>query len=181
MQSLRNAELPVSPWQNGAGRKSDLAEGPGWMTGFAWLDADAPFSHMAGMDRTITLVHGPGFVLHIAGHPLPVTTRYVPADFDGGQPTECRIAGPSRVLNVVTDRARLCHAITITRPVAATTLETAGCVACFAVLLEGAARAEDGTDEVALDPLDAVRLAGPATLTCIPGSVIACIRITKAS
>ena len=57
------ADLTVSPWRNGAGRKADVAAGPDWLVGFAWLDRDAPFSDYTGHDRTITLIEGAGFAL----------------------------------------------------------------------------------------------------------------------
>ena len=105
MQVIRSAALPVTRWHNGAGRKADIAAGDGWMVGFAWLDGDAPFSSLPGMDRTITLVDGPGFILDLTGQDsLAVDTPFVPARFDGGWPTLCRVAGPCRVLNVMTAR-----------------------------------------------------------------------------
>ena len=36
------ASLPVTPWANGAGRKSDIASGNDWLLGFAWLDKEPP-------------------------------------------------------------------------------------------------------------------------------------------
>ncbi len=110
MQIIRHADLSVSRWNNGAGRKADFAGGDGWSVGFAWLDANAPFSDYTGHDRTIMLVEGPGFTLDVPDAPaLTVTVPFVPMAFDGGWPTFCRIVGPSRVLNVVTRRARLTH------------------------------------------------------------------------
>ncbi len=113
MQVIRHAGLPVSRWPNGAGRKADIAVGDGWLVGFAWLDADAPFSDYTGHDRSIMLVEGPGFTLDFAdGRLLAVTVPFVPVAFDGGWPAHCRIAGPSRVLNVVTRRTSLDHRFT---------------------------------------------------------------------
>ena len=110
VQVIRQASLPVGRWINGAGRKADFAGGDGWSVGFAWLDADAPFSDYTGHDRTIMLVEGPGFTLAFPDAPaLTVTSPFVPTAFDGGWPTACRILGPSRVLNVVTRREHLTH------------------------------------------------------------------------
>src|SRR5262249_56056499 len=47
------ASLSESRWRNGAGRKVDIASGPGWLVGFAWLDGDAPFSDYRGPDPTL--------------------------------------------------------------------------------------------------------------------------------
>lgn len=117
MQVIRAANLPLSRWTNGAGRKADILTGAGWLIGFAWLDADAPFSRLAGMDRTITLVEGPGFTLDVVGDvetvAMPVMTPFVPTHFDGGADTLCRVVGPCRVLNAMTDRTRFRHAVTI--------------------------------------------------------------------
>lgn len=113
MRLIRRAGLAVSPWPNGAGRKADILAGPGWLIGFAFLDADAPFSDYAGHDRTITLLDGPGFSL-VGGDALTVDVPHVPTPFDGGWRVRCRIhGGPCVVLNAVTERARWRHRVTI--------------------------------------------------------------------
>ena len=94
--------LPVTPWANGAGRKSDIASGNDWLLGFAWLDKDAPFSDYSGHDRTIMLLEGPGFSLDLpAGRTVTVTERNNPVAFDGAGPIACHVVGPSRVLNAI--------------------------------------------------------------------------------
>ena len=99
---IRSADLPVSPWVNGAGRKADIASGDGWLLGFAWLDKDAPFSDYSGHDRTIMLLEGPGFSLELpAGRTVTVTERFKPVAFDGAGPMACRVLGPCRVLNAI--------------------------------------------------------------------------------
>ena len=108
-----------SRWANGAGRKADIATGPGWMVGFAFLEADAPFSDFSGQNRIITLLDGPGFTLEFAApHPaLVITTPHVPNPFDGGWPTQCRILGPCLVLNAMCDRGRWRHSVAVlTKP-----------------------------------------------------------------
>jgi uncharacterized protein len=128
----------VSPWRNGAGRKADIAAGADWLVGFAWLDADAPFSDYAGHDRTITLVEGPGFALDF-GLPYPallVRRPYVPSAFDGGWPAYCRVPdGPCMVLNAMTARAAWTHRVTVATA-DARVVPAAGGVA-FLVVLEG--------------------------------------------
>ena len=115
MSVIRRADLTITPWRNGAGRKADIATGPGWLIGFAVLDADAPFSDYTGHDRTITLAEGPGFTLaDTTGKSLPVTTIGRPAPFDGGWIVDCRIHGaPCVVANVMTERAHWRHAATV--------------------------------------------------------------------
>ena len=173
MLVLRNADLPVSRWPNGAGRKSDLVTGDGWMTGFAWLDADAPFSLLPGLDRTITLVEGRGFTLDVAGRALPVMAAFAPSAFDGGAVTRCRIAGPSRVLNVMTDRTRFEHRVAIVER--SGRVDPGGSIACVIVALEGEVQIGAG---VSLGRLDALRLGEPGELLLQQGSRAAVISIS---
>jgi environmental stress-induced protein Ves len=109
----RFVELTVSPWRNKAGRKADLFAGPGWMAGFAFLDADAAFSDYGGWDRTITLVEGAGFSLAGEGRRLEARLRE-PLGFDGGWRCGCVLAGgPCLVLNAMTERGRWTHRVTV--------------------------------------------------------------------
>jgi environmental stress-induced protein Ves len=173
---IRFADLSPSLWRNKAGRKADIATGklspPGWSLGFAWLDADAPFSDFAGHDRTITLLTGPGFTLHFAdGTPAIVArTPHQPHRFDGGRPTQCRIAGPSLVLNAMTDRASHTHRVTIATGPA--TANTAASPADFAVILAGTQITPAGT----ANPHDTLRLARERPLELPAGTTAALIR-----
>lgn len=161
----------MSLWPNGAGRKADLLTGDGWMVSFAWLDADAPFSLMPDIDRTITLVDGPGFTLDVAGQALPVPTLFVPTRFDGGATTTCAITGPSRVLNVMTKRGAFRHSVAVLDR--SGPLVPGGGPACVAVLLGGRGTI-DGVD---LGRLDAVCLDGVAELTLSAGGTVAVVTI----
>src|SRR4051812_25040917 len=114
-EPLTFATRTVSRWVNGAGRKADIASSEGWMVGFAWLDADAPFSDFTGQDRTITLLDGPGFTLEFAPphRALVVRSRHVPASFDGSWPTYCRVIGPCLVLNAMSARSQWRHDVRV--------------------------------------------------------------------
>ena len=114
-EPLTFATRTVSRWVNGAGRKADIDSSQDWMVGFAWLDADAPFSDFSGQDRTITLLDGPGFTLDFAPpHPaLVVRSRHVPGAFDGGWPACCHIIGPCLVLNAMSVRGRWRHDVRV--------------------------------------------------------------------
>ena len=114
-EPLTFATRPISRWQNGAGRKADIDTGPGWLAGFAWLDAEAPFSDLTGQDRTITLLDGPGFTLDFAPphSALTVRSRHEPHRFDGGWPARCRILGPCLVLNAISLREQWRHTVRI--------------------------------------------------------------------
>ena len=173
MRLIANVSLPVSRWPNGAGRKADIATGDGWLIGFAWLDEDAPFSDLQGYDRTITLVQGPGFTLDIAGRPpLVADAPFHPAAFDGGAPTQCRITGPSRVLNVMTDRGRFTHRLELLTTPCSVAAE--GAVASFLVLLDGAA-------DVFPAVLDAIELDDPMRVEGDASALLAHITIGRAS
>jgi environmental stress-induced protein Ves len=154
---LRHAELPISRWRNGAGRKADVVGGPGWSIGFAWLEEAADFSHYPGHDRTITLLRGNGFALDFAeGPPLLVDRPQVPSRFDGGRACRCRLLdGPCLVVNAVSDRALYRHSVEIRVPQPGDT--------GFAVLLSGSAILPDG---VTAGPLDTVSLPIPIDVTC---------------
>ena len=119
---IRFADLPKSPWPNGAGRKADIATGPigddgkpDWLLAYAWLDGPAPFSDYGGHDRTITLVSGIGFVLDFAeaAPPLVVDAPFRPTPFDGGMAARCHLpAGPCLVLNAMSRRGFWRHRVT---------------------------------------------------------------------
>ena len=165
---IRHADLVVSPWRNGAGRKADIAAGPGWLAGFAWLDADAPFSDYAGYDRTITLVAGPGFRLEFPPPypPLVAGERWVPRFFDGGLPARCCIEGPCLVLNAMTERAAWRHSVEIAAPPAR--LADALLVVLRGTVAVGGAVAAEW---------DALRLADEAVLQPAGDALAAVIRI----
>ena len=164
----------MSRWRNRAGRKADIAAGPDWLVGFAWLDADAPFSDYAGHDRTITLVEGPGFTLDFGpSHPALLARRpFVPSAFDGGWPVRCRVPdGPCMVLNAMTARAARTHRVMVaTGP--AKTAPVPGGVA-FLVVLEGTVSIDGETAA----PRDAFRIEGAITLEAGATARIALIGI----
>ena len=175
---IRFHDLPVTAWPNGAGRKADIASTDDWSVGFAWLETDAPFSNLAGRDRTITLVGGPGFKLDFADQPgLRVADAFRPARFDGGWPTRCTLLGaPSLVLNAMTARARYRHAVTVLQANAMGPITPGAAVeAFFVVLLTGTATIAGG--EIVLAPNDAVRSYGPFELRAAAGSLACAITI----
>lgn len=128
----------MSRWRNGAGRKADIAAGPDWLVGYAWLDADAPFSDYAGYDRTITLIEGPGFILDFGPSHARLLARrpHAPSAFDGGWPARCRVPdGPCMVLNAMTARSAWTHRVTVATANARVTPGPGGLA--FLVVLEG--------------------------------------------
>jgi hypothetical protein len=169
MTVVRTAHLEVTPWKNGKGRKADVAHGDGWFVGLAWIEADAPFSHFPGTQRTCVLVEGAGFTLTFYGFP-PAVYR-VPGDvhaFRGDLPAQATTAGgPSLVFNVMTSVGSWTHDVVVTG-----TLAAQG----FAAILHGTVEAEGGPagpGDVLVLPHDGAAshdlLVAVATVTPVPG------------
>lgn len=137
MTVVRTAQLEVTPWKNGKGRKADVAQGDGWFVGLAWIEADAPFSTFTGTRRTCVLVEGAGFTLTFYGFPPAVYRE--PGDvhsFRGDLPTQATTAGgPSLVFNVMTSVGVCDHAVVVTDALAPQG---------FAVVLCGTVEADGG-------------------------------------
>lgn len=179
---IRFADLPQSRWPNGAGRKADVAAGPlgedgrpDWLLSYAWLEADAPFSDYTGIDRTITLISGIGFVLDFgeAAAPLVVQAPFQPRGFDGGLAATCQLpAGNCLVLNAMSRRGRWRHRVTTasTRvPLPAVAGER------FLVVLRGRCSLE-GT---LLNPRDAVRTSEAVQLAAASDCLLAVAQFEK--
>ena len=142
--------------------------------GFAWLDADAPFSGYVGHDRTITLIEGPGFALDFGpSHPELVARRpYLPFTFDGGWAARCRVPdGPCIVLNAMTARAAWTHSVTVA-PAAAIPAPSPG-GAAFLVVLEGSITIEGQSAQAR----DAFRIEEAVTLRAAADARVALIRV----
>ncbi len=174
MTLIRREALAVSPWRNGAGRKADIATGPGWLIGFAFLDACAPFSDYAGHDRTITLVQGPGFTLSGPDATLDITGLGQPTPFDGGWPLACRIhGGPCIVVNAMTERTRHRHSVTRFH---GGPIDPGGATADVLVVLQGELRLDERTASVQ----DAIILAGPGRGAVSPDGMVVRLTINPA-
>lgn len=177
MTLIARAGLTISPWPNQAGRKADIATGPGWLVAFAFLDADAPFSDYAGHDRTITLVEGPGFTLSGPGSPdLMVTEIARPEPFDGAWPVQCRIGGACVVVNTMTERAIWRHVITVHRGANLAPFDPTGAEVDIIVVLRGSLT----VDRVVAGRHDAVRLDAPAVAHVSPDALLYRTRVLAA-
>ncbi|NKX54449.1 HutD/Ves family protein [Arthrobacter mobilis] len=112
---IRFADLSPSPWLNGGGRTVELASGasgaaagqaPGdggwdWRLSLADVDRPAPFSHLPGIRRILTVVDGGPLDLTVGGVRHRVE-RHRPFAFDGGARTVPGLpAGPVRNLNLM--------------------------------------------------------------------------------
>ncbi|MEU6662868.1 HutD family protein [Streptomyces sp. NPDC046821] len=110
VRPLPAADRLAVAWKNGGGTTREIvAEPPGadmadflWRVSLADVGGDGPFSAFPGVDRTLTMVEGAGMDLVVGGEDRKVDERYVPQDFRGDVPTDCRlIDGPVVNFNVM--------------------------------------------------------------------------------
>ncbi|WP_306322203.1 MULTISPECIES: HutD family protein [unclassified Streptomyces] len=98
---LPAADRAAVAWKNGGGVTREVAGFPGgagmadfsWRVSLAEVGADGPFSAFPEVDRTLTMVEGDGMRLTVGGRDVVVDTPYVPRDFPGDVPTDCRLLG----------------------------------------------------------------------------------------
>jgi environmental stress-induced protein Ves len=107
---------PLIPWDNGKGKRRELALQPmdgspssgfAWRMGVAYVTADAPFSPMSGVDRWITLVDGDGFDMESSdfGTPYRLSKPLSPFGFRGESPITAKVLGSeTQVFNVMVRR-----------------------------------------------------------------------------
>jgi environmental stress-induced protein Ves len=155
---VRRASLATArpvPWANGRGMTRELLreDGPdgGMMLRLSVADVvePGPFSPLPGVDRLLTLIEGPGFVLSIDGRPL-VVRPLEPVGFAGeADVAATTVPAPSRDFNVMTERARLRAAMTVFRAGFALPPHTR-----FLFVVEGAFR----LDAASLGPGDLVEV-----------------------
>jgi uncharacterized protein len=100
-------DVPPQPWRNGAGRTRELLAWPSaadWALriSLADIDADAPFSTFAGVQRWFAVLDGGGVVLRFAAGERRLVPGSAPLCFDGAAAPGCRlIDGPTRDLNLM--------------------------------------------------------------------------------
>uniref|UniRef100_UPI0035CC8643 HutD/Ves family protein n=1 Tax=uncultured Sphingomonas sp. TaxID=158754 RepID=UPI0035CC8643 len=164
---IRAADCPQVAWKNGGGTTREIATFPvgAGMDGFLWrlsaarVDAPGPFSHFAGVDRTIAILSG-RLLLHVAGRdPVRLAPGSAAYDFPGdlpayGTPED----GPVADLNLMVRREAGAGAIrtigagAITAVAAGTILvATQDMVLCI------------GADSVAMRAHDAFRFDAPSS------------------
>jgi len=88
---------------------------PLWRVGLTRILQDCDFSHFDRMDRTIMMIDGLGFELDFGANGTALLDRrYNPVEFRGEWATRCRlVSGPVEVINVITDRRRATHHVTV--------------------------------------------------------------------
>ncbi|MFG2663779.1 HutD family protein [Streptomyces sp. NPDC048387] len=165
---LRAADRTAAPWKNGGGVTREIAAGPegagtedfDWRVSLAEVSADGPFSRFPGVDRTLTLAEGAGMELTLAGARRRLDERYVPGDFPGDEPTDCRLLdGPVVNFNVMYRRGRVeAHTAVI---LGALALAAPPRTTLLVVALDGPARLDHPGGPVELGPYDAALLEAP--------------------
>ncbi len=88
---------------------------PLWRVSLTRILQDCDFTVFDRMDRTIMMIDGLGFELDFGGNGSALLDRrYNPVEFRGEWSTRCRLlSGPVEVINVITDRRRATHHVTV--------------------------------------------------------------------
>jgi environmental stress-induced protein Ves len=97
-----------TPWKNGGGITTDIAEQESWRFGRTPITTPGPFSDYSGFDRVQVLVVGRGLVLDTPDGEIDVRTPFKPVAFAGETPIVSRLeAGPVEVVNLIGSRAHV--------------------------------------------------------------------------
>jgi len=182
MTLLRLHDCPARPWKNGQGRTRELAvEPPGagmddflWRVSVAEVDSAAPFSAFPGVDRTIVLLEGEGFLMTLDdGRTHALTEPYTPFAFAGEAQVAVTLAGgATRDFNLMVRRGRAHGRVAVWRRPDDAGLST------HTVLLY-CARGRLGVDDEVLEAGDAWRRAAtvPTRLRLLPESVVLAVDV----
>lgn len=142
VRHLRAADFRRQPWANGRGETLELAradDGAGmlWRLSLATVAEDGPFSVFPGVDRSLTVIEGPGFDL--VGEGIARRAALLePVAFPGDVPVAARgVTAPSRDFNAMVARGR--WRVRVRREVAefAVPVAPGGSVAILALSLGG--------------------------------------------
>jgi hypothetical protein len=169
MRILRVRDRVAAPWKNGGGTTTEVAAHPpgaglndfDWRVSVADVREGGPFSHFAGIDRTLVLLKG-ALSLTIEGQGTnALTPESRPLAFPGDVKTDAvLVSHVAQDLNVMTRRG--VAAATVTRQMASGVLNTKAPV-CIAYFLSSAI-VSDGQSEISFEAGDAVMFATGETL-----------------
>lgn len=118
---LTLADYQPMQWANGRGTTLEMVrkDGPDgllWRLSIATVAEDGRFSLLPGIDRTLTVIDGPGFSLEGGGIRL-AARPFLPICFPGEAPLAAiNVAAPSMDFNVMTARNHYRHAVALARP-----------------------------------------------------------------
>ncbi|MGO8998715.1 MAG: HutD family protein [Polyangiaceae bacterium] len=177
MRKLDATSYRTMPWKNGGGTTTEIARSPevgsiddfDWRLSMAQVGASGPFSRFPGVDRSIAILEGEGFLLVVEGRGETRLDRGAaplsfPADVDI---SATLVGGSTEDLNVMTRRGRYRHLLTRARFDAPTTVASLGDVTILVVARGMAAvRRACLTEELA--PRDALVFEGGAPLELLP-------------
>jgi len=141
MRVLRLSDYRRMPWKNGGGETIEIAVSPAssglgefdWRVSMAPVTGDGPFSAFPEVDRTLSVLDGPGIRLAVRGRAaVELTAGSAPFSFAADADAAATlIDGQITDLNVMTRRGAFRHRVRPLRPDAATELR----VEAAAVLL----------------------------------------------
>jgi uncharacterized protein len=176
-------------WRNGGGWTTEVIAWPDqddweWRLSVADIEHGGPFSTFPGVDRTIALLQGNGFVLTTAGHPpKTVTQRYEPFEFPGDASTTCALLdGAVQDLNLMVRRTAAPRQLSFIELAATVALDDFALDDfALAIVVSGQLRLGQQT----LSRLDAIRpTSGPPSVMVAPiggqGASVAVVRTAQA-
>ncbi|MRV73359.1 HutD family protein [Duganella sp. FT92W] len=116
---IQYASLHATPWKNGGGSTTEIAIAPqgatfddfDWRISLATISQSGPFSTFAGIDRTLTLVSGPGVVLDVGNErQVALSEREPTVAFPGEDQVAATVSsGATTDFNVMTRRDACRH------------------------------------------------------------------------
>jgi environmental stress-induced protein Ves len=121
MRILRAADYRRMPWKNGGGETREILVSPpgaplnelDWRISLATIASDGPFSFFAGIDRTLSIIHGAGIRLFVDNKaPELLLDNSDPHTFAGESTTSATLVDGTIVdLNVMTRRDTFRHSV----------------------------------------------------------------------
>jgi uncharacterized protein len=182
MQIIRVADQRAMPWKNGGGVTYQVAIAPpdaasledfDWRVSMARVETDGPFSHFAGIDRSLAIMEGDGLRLIVGGVGMELGPQSPALAFAGDVPVSATlIGGPIIDLGVMTRRGAWRHRL-VREDVTGTRTMVADADATLVVIRSGIVRM--GGDP--LQPRDAVRLTAGERLIAIADTPAQLFRI----
>jgi uncharacterized protein len=136
MRIIRAADYRRMRWKNGGGETIEIVVSPPdsslddfhWRVSMAHVASAGPFSHFAGVDRTLAVIAGDGIALALGGRgEVQLTHETPPHVFPGDLPVDARLlGGPIDDLNVMSRRGRYRHLLSRMRLAGTTVLPRHG-------------------------------------------------------
>jgi uncharacterized protein len=136
MRIIRAADYRRMRWKNGGGETIEIIVSPPdslledfhWRVSMAHVASAGPFSHFAGVDRSLAVIAGDGIALALGGRgEARLTHETPPYAFPGDLPVDAKLlGGPIDDLNVMSRRGRYRHLLSRMRLAGTTVLPRHG-------------------------------------------------------